>query len=88
MALFVTFIAAVFTIVPTVGGRAGIGLFFGVVFVMIVAVVLLYTVGLSALGGVLGVALLDEFGDRSRDTEPVYEEPPVRSVEEERQDEY
>lgn len=93
MALFATFVAAFFTIAPTVGGRMGVGLFFGFLFVVIGSLVLLYTIGLSALGGALGVALADEFrGDRDDDRleESGYVEPPVQAVEDEgmeRQDE-
>lgn len=91
IALFVTFVAAFLTIAPAVGGRTGVGLFFGFLFVVIASFFLVYTVGLSALGGVIGVALADEFRDDSRDAErfeeSAYVEPPVQAVEEERQDE-
>jgi hypothetical protein len=72
------------------GGRMGVGLFFGFVFLVVASFFLVYTVGLSALGGALGVALADEFeGDRDaeRFEESAYVEPPAQAVEEERQDE-
>ena len=83
IALFVTFIAAFFTIVPAMGGRMSVGIFFGFLFVMVATLFLLYTVGLSALGGVLGIVLAEEFhGDPDRDerpTEPEYAEPPIQT---------
>ena len=83
IALFVTFIAAFFTIAPAMGGRMGVGIFFGLLFLVVATLFLLYTVGLSALGGVLGIVLADEFhGDSDGDerpAEPEYVEPPVRT---------
>lgn len=95
MALFATVLLTLFTIVPTAGGRMGVGLFFGFMFLVVGLFFLLYTVGLSALGGVLGVVLADEFGGDSRTDghfgESEYAEPPVQTVEDEgseRQDEF
>lgn len=73
IALLLTFVAAFFTIVPAAGGRMGVGVFFGFLFVVIVAFFLVYTVGLSALGGALGIALADEFKSESESEE----RPPV-----------
>ena len=95
MALFATVLLAFFTIVPAAAGEMGVGLFFGVMFLMVGLFFLLYTVGLSALGGVLGIAFADEFGGGSREAERLadseYVEPPVRTVEDEgveRKDEF
>lgn len=88
IAIFVTFVAAFFTIVPAVGGRMGVGIFFGFLFVVVATLFLLYTVGLSALGGVLGIVLAEEFRGESKgdewSRESEYVEPPIQTeVEEE-----
>lgn len=61
VALIIMLVAAFFTIVPAGSGHLGIGVFFSFIFVFALLVVMVYTVGLGALGGVIGIALADEF---------------------------
>ena len=90
LALVFLLLISFFTIVPSVGGRAGVGVFLGFLIVVAASFALVYVVGLSALGGMLGVALADEFRDGSRSDrleKPHYVEPPVETVEERRRNE-
>lgn len=65
LAFLIMIVATFFMIVPASGGQFGVGVFFSLIFLAVALFVMLYTVGFGALGGMLGIALVDEFGTPS-----------------------